>query len=33
MSSTTLFALGCAVTFIFLAGAYVAFRASFVSRS
>ena len=29
MSEATLFAIGCGVTFIFLAGAYVAYRASF----
>jgi hypothetical protein len=31
MSESLLFAIGCGVTFIFLAGAYVAYRDSFSS--
>ena len=33
MSEMMLFAVGCGVTFIFLAGSYVAFRASFSTES
>ena len=33
MTDQILFAVGCAVTFMFLAGAYVAFRASLAPAS